>query len=266
MAALTATSNQAYAAKKNKTEAPNLERIKLATLDSESPYYFPKLREKYLVNDTMTMKPEDFKYYYLGYMFQEDYDPYRESIYSQKTDSLLQVSRERKMQNDSTLNAMKARKESPYELHIKSEELASASNKERRDIVHYADLALMDNPFDLNTMWLYQLVLKDMKKDMLANIWNYRLANLVSVIMGTGDGLSKETAFWVTSPEHEYAVLEIMGYRPIEYVDDYFNEGYDFLVVEPLDSRRKTSDTPKGFYFNVKKPVEEYARKHPDEL
>lgn len=264
-AAFSIAAPQAFAVKKLKKEKPDLEKIRQETLDPQSPYYFPTLRDKYLTKDTL-MTPEEYRNYYLGYMFQEDYDPYRESVYAERTDSLLQLNREKNARNDSTLKAMAARKESPYELHHLHDELQSASLKERREIVKLADLALKDNPFDLNTMWLYQLVLKDMKKEMMAKIWDYRLANLLGAIISTGTGLDKENAFYVTSPEHEYAVLEMMGYRPVEYVDTYFPEGYDYITVEPIDPARKNSSTPKGFFFNVKKPLEEYARKHPDEM
>lgn len=256
---------QAHAVKKLKKEKPDLEEIRRASLDPESPYYFPRLREKYLVNDTV-MTPLEYRNYYFGYMFQEDYNPYRESVYAQKADTLLQLNRAKNARNDSTLKAMAARKESPFELHHLHDELQAASLKERREISKQAELALRDNPFDLNTMWLYQLVLKDMKKEMMAKIWDYRLANLLGAIISTGTGLDKENAFYVTSPEHEYAVLEIMGYRPVEYVDDYFSEGFDYIVVEPVDPRRKNASTPKGFFFNVSMPIEEYARKYPDEL
>lgn len=265
LAALAIAAPQASAIKKPTKEKPDLEKIRQETLDPQSPYYFPTLRNKYLTNDTL-MSPEEYRNYYLGYMFQEDYDPYRESVYAERTDSLLQLNREKNARNDSTLRAMAARKESPYELHHLNDELKSASLKERREIVKLADLALKDNPFDLNTMWLYQLVLKDMNKTMMAKIWDYRLANLLGAIISTGTGLDKENAFYVTSPEHEYAVLEMMGYRPLEYVDTYFPEGYDYITVEPIDPARKNSSTPKGFFFNVKKPLEEYARKHPDEI
>ena len=55
------------------------------TLDPSSKFYFPKLKAKYEKNDT-TMTPEEFRNFYLGYMFQEDFDPYRVSPYSNVTD------------------------------------------------------------------------------------------------------------------------------------------------------------------------------------
>ncbi len=253
----------AAAQRKLKKSKPDLNEIKATTLDPESPYYFPRLVKIYNLNDT-TMTPEQYRHYYLGYMFQEDYDPYRESQYAERTDSLLQLNREAVAKNDSTLKALVAKKESPFELDVLNRELQLASLKDRREIVKNADLALKDNPFDLNTIYLLNRVLKDMKKDMSAKIWDYRLENLLGAILSTGTGLDKENAFYVISPGHEYVVLELMGYRPVAYSDEYFNEGYDYIEVEPIDPRRKRADTPKGFFFNVQEPLRQYSIKYPD--
>lgn len=253
----------AAAQRKLKKSKPDLNEIKATTLDPESPYYFPRLVKIYNLNDT-TMTPEQYRHYYLGYMFQEDYDPYRESQYAERTDSLLQLNREAVAKNDSTLKALVAKKESPFELDVLNRELQLASLKDRREIVKNADLALKDNPFDLNTIYLLNHVLKDMKKDMSAKIWDYRLENLLGAILSTGTGLDKENAFYVISPGHEYVVLELMGYRPVAYSDEYFNEGYDYIEVESIDPRRKRADTPKGFFFNVQEPLRQYSIKYPD--
>lgn len=253
----------AAAQRKLKKSKPDLNEIKATTLDPESPYYFPRLVKIYNLNDT-TMTPEQYRHYYLGYMFQEDYDPYRESQYAERTDSLLQLNREAVAKNDSTLKALVAKKESPFELDVLNRELQLASLKDRREIVKNADLALKDNPFDINTIYLLNRVLKDMKKDMSAKIWDYRLENLLGAILSTGTGLDKENAFYVISPGHEYVVLELMGYRPVAYSDEYFNEGYDYIEVEPIDPRRKRADTPKGFFFNVQEPLRQYSIKYPD--
>ena len=67
-------------------ERPDIEAIRVATLDPSNPMYFPKLMKKFNRNDT-TMTADEFRHLYLGYMFQEDYDPYRESPYSSVTDA-----------------------------------------------------------------------------------------------------------------------------------------------------------------------------------
>ena len=57
-------------------EKPDLEAIKAATYDRSSPYYYPRLMKEFQRNDTL-MKLDKFRHLYFGYMFQEDYNPYR---------------------------------------------------------------------------------------------------------------------------------------------------------------------------------------------
>ena len=80
------------AQKKLKVEKPDLEQIRRATLDPASKFYYPKLQKMYEVNDTV-MTPEQYRYYYFGSMYQEDYNPYRKSDYTDRTDSLLKIGR-----------------------------------------------------------------------------------------------------------------------------------------------------------------------------
>ncbi|MDE6062248.1 MAG: DUF4919 domain-containing protein, partial [Duncaniella sp.] len=61
---------------KLKREKPDLEKLRLETLDSKSPYYYPRLMQEFQRNDTL-MKIDKYRHLYLGYMFQEDYNPYR---------------------------------------------------------------------------------------------------------------------------------------------------------------------------------------------
>ena len=76
-----------------KREKPDIAAIRKATQDPASPYYYPRLMEEYQRNDTL-MKIDKFRHLYLGYMFQEDYNPYR--------------SAERKITYDATLNRARA--------------------------------------------------------------------------------------------------------------------------------------------------------------
>ncbi|MDE6135760.1 MAG: DUF4919 domain-containing protein, partial [Muribaculaceae bacterium] len=57
---------------------PDLEAIARESVDPQSKFYYPSLLKSFMANDT-TMTPEEFQYFYYGTMFQEDYDPYRDS-------------------------------------------------------------------------------------------------------------------------------------------------------------------------------------------
>ena len=211
-------------------EKPDLEKIRISTLDPANKFYFPKLMNKYLQKDT-TMTPEEYRYLYLGYMFQEDYDPYRSSPYSVRTDSM--------------------RNKEKY------------TNAELDTIVKYLDLSLKDNPFDLRQMSFLVHVLKQHRKNMRAKIWEYRLENLLGAIKSTGTGEDADNAWYVIYPMHEYDMIQLLGYEAVDV--DYIEPGIDNLVVQP-DGSVQHRNPVSGFYFNVLVPQQQYMLKHPDDV
>ncbi|MDE7381973.1 MAG: DUF4919 domain-containing protein [Muribaculaceae bacterium] len=209
---------------------PDLENVRKITLDPGSKFYYPKLLAKYLRNDT-TMTNEEYRNFYLGYMFQEDYDPYRTSPYSGVTDSLRQKT--------------------------------SHSKEEIDTIRKYAELSLMDNPFDLRQMSFLVHVLKEKRKDMSAKIWEYRLEHLLGAIKSTGSGETKDDPWYVIYPMHEYDMVQLLGY---EAVDVDFFDGIDYLQVQPdPNNKRRRAKDVNGFYFNVMIPQQQYELKHPED-
>lgn len=220
----------AHNKRKITVEKPDLEKIKEATLNPSSPFYFPKLMAKYTRNDT-TMTNEEYRNFYLGYMFQEDYDPYRTSPYSGVTDELRQK--------------------------------ASHSKEEIDTIRKYAELTLRDNPFDLRQMSFLVHVLKEKRKDMSAKIWEYRLEHLLGAIKSTGTGEDIENAWYVIYPMHEYDMVQLLGYEATNA--DFIEPGYDYLSVRPDPSdKRKRDKSAQGFYFDVQIPQNQYELKHPE--
>lgn len=230
--AQTSAPSAAAASKRKITvEKPDLDIIRQETLDPSSRFYFPKLMAKYTRNDT-TMTNEEYRNFYLGYMFQEDYDPYRTSPYSGKTDELRQK--------------------------------ATHSKEEIDTIRKYAELSLRDNPFDLRQMSFLVHVLKEKRKDMSAKIWEYRLEHLLGAIKSTGTGEDVENAWYVIYPMHEYDMVQLLGYEATDA--EYLDPGIDHLIVEPEpETRRRLRDkVAQGFYFNEEVLQKEYARKHPE--
>lgn len=216
--------------RKIKVVKPDLNEIRTSTLDPKSKYYFPKLKAKYEVNDT-TMTNDEFRHLYLGYMFQEDFDPYRMSPYAEKTKDLRSK--------------------------------ATHTREEIDTIIKYAQLSLEDNPFDLRQMSFLIHVLKERRKDMRAKIWEYRLEHLLGAIKSTGTGEDQDNAWYVIYPMHEYDMVQLLGYEATgaEFIDP----GYDYLTVQKNpDDKRKVKDV-KGFYFNIVVPSEQYVLKHPED-
>lgn len=212
-------------------EKPDLDKIRTETLDPKSRYYYPRLMEKYSRNDTV-MTNDEYRYLYLGYMFQEDYDPYRTSPYSNVTDALRGK--------------------------------ASHSKEEIDTIRKYAELALKDNPFDLRQMSFLVHVLKEKEKNMSAKIWEYRLEHLLGAIKSTGTGENLENAWYVIYPMHEYDMVQLLGYEATDA--DFIDPGFDYLSVrpDPETAKRLRDKVQKGFYFNVAIPGEQYELKHPE--
>lgn len=211
-----------------KVSKPNLEQIKKETLNPKSNFYYPKLWAKYNAKQPK-MTPEEYRYLYLGYMFQEDYDPYRISVYAESVDSM----RDRD----------------------------SYTRKERDDLIKQLNMSLKDNPFDLRQMSFLVHLLNEADKGQVADVWEQRLENLLAAIRSTGTGESKENAWFVIYPMHEYDIVQLLGYQAVDI--DYTDDGYDHLLVQPNGSV-KINKPAKGFYFNVQIPQEQYVLKHPD--
>lgn len=250
----------ASAQKKLKVEKPDLEAIRQATLAPSSPFYYPKLQRLYDANDT-TMSPEQFRYFYFGAMFQEDYNPYRKSDFADRTDSLLNLNRVATITRDSTITSLKNSKLGQYELTRRYNDARLTTLREQRDIVRIAESALKDNPFDLQSMYMLSRLYRDMGKSMSARIWDYRLENLLGAIISSGGGTTEEEPFMVISPDHEYFLLEVLGYDVNDY--EYREPGFDYLFVSRADPATANSKTPKGFYFDVRPLIAEYEKKYP---
>lgn len=210
-----------------KREKPDLEAIRAATLDRTSPYYYPRLMKEFQRADTL-MKIDKYRHLYLGYMFQEDYNPYRSS--------------ERRITYDATLN--------------RSKEL---SRQECDSVIAYSERALEDNPFNLGEMVMLINALRGKGKNNLANIWQYKLNYLLMAIVSTGTGLEEENAWYVIDPQHEYVLLNMMEYTVSDHV--FYDPSYEYITV--TDNSGKDAG---GYYFNIEPMLEEYYRKHPDEL
>lgn len=209
-----------------KREKPDMDQIKREINDPASKYFYPRLMAEYLRNDTL-MKIDKYRHLYLGYLFQEDYTPYRSSEHP--------VTFSRALESD----------------HL--------SRSECDKVIEMANAALADNPFDLRQMMLLINAYREKGKTNLANIWQYKLNYILMAIVSTGTGLSEDEAWYVIEPQHEYVLLNMMNY----IVDDqvFYDPYYEFIKVTDPQGR-----DAGGFYFNIRNLLEEYYRKHPDEL
>lgn len=177
------------------TEKPNMESIRKETTNAKSPYYFQKLMDKFLENDTL-MTHEEYRYLYLGYVFQEDYDPYRHFECPKHI----------------------------QKLHFKSE----LNRAESDSVLKYAKMAIRDVPFDLDHLNFLVYAYEKRQKKALAKIWQTKLNQLATAIRSTGTGNDKENAWFVIYPKQEYFLLQKMKVTNSTFVEPY----YDYLTVQ----------------------------------
>lgn len=209
-----------------KREKPNLDEIRREITDRSSKFYYPALMKEYLSNDT-TMNLDKFRYLYLGYMFQEDYDPYRPSPAPDMNSPLYHST--------------------------------NPTGNQCEQIISNARIALDNNPFDLRQITAMITALNLLGQKDLAKIWQYKLNHLLMTIVSTGTGEDEDHAWYIIEPQHEYVLLNMMGYQVTNHL--FYDPSYEYLTVVDVSNNKQG-----GFYFNLSPMLEEYYRKFPDEL
>ncbi|MCH5245558.1 MAG: DUF4919 domain-containing protein [Muribaculaceae bacterium] len=209
-----------------KREKPDMDKIKQEVNNPRSPYFYPRLMDEYQKNDT-AMKIDKYRHLYLGYVFQEDYNPYRSAENKKTTDLIFR---------DGKL-----------------------SRGDLDQVIGDAQAALENDPFDLRQMMLLINAYREKGKTNIAAIWQYKLNYILMAIVSTGTGLDEDNAWFVIEPQHEYVLLNMMNY----IVDDqvFYDPYFEFIKVKDPAGKQVG-----GFYFNIKNLLEEYYRKHPDEI
>ena len=197
--------------------------VKEVIENPNSVYFYPKLMQSFLSNDT-TMSIEAYRNLYYGYTFQEDYNPFRMSVYSNVVEQLYY--------------------KQPH------------SREECDSIMKYAGLSLDDNIFDLDQMQYFIFALKEKKRHARAAIRQFRHDRIVAAIMSSGKG-TKEDPWVVIMPSHEYNIVNMLGYVATEHRDE--GDGLEYIAVQPKEGK-----TTQGFYFDVKRMMEVANIKFPD--
>ena len=214
---------QVSAQNKFEVRPVDFEKIKQITLDPKARFYYPNLIKSFKSNDTI-MSFEAYRDLYYGYIFQEDYNPYRQSEYGTKVEQLYY--------------------KQPH------------SRAECDSIEKYAELSLDDNIFDLDQMQFYIYVLKEKKKYARADVRQYRLEHLIAAIMSSGKG-TKESPWVVICPQHEYNIVNFLGYVAEDHTET--GNGIDYIAV-----KEKEGSKTEGFYFDVSRMMQVADRLFPE--
>lgn len=200
----------------------DFDKIKEAVQNPKSKYFYPKLMQSYLSNDTV-LDFEGYRHLYYGYTFQEDYNPFRESEFSEVIEPL----------------------------YYKKE----FTRAECDSIEKFAEKTLNDNIFDLRQMNFYIFALREKKKYARSSIKQYRLNHLVAAILSSGNG-TEESPWVVISPSHEYDILNFLGYVATGHKE--LNNRIDYISVNKTGKK-----SPEGFYFDASRIFEVANQKFP---
>lgn len=208
---------------------PDLEQIEARSTDPQSPMYYQKLLAKFQSNDTV-MTAEEFQYFYYGTLFQEDYDPYRESPNPAFLQELIPV-------------------------YAKSRR----TRAERVKMLDYALQVLADNPVDLRQLTNRIYVYEQNGKYDLAKIWQYKLNHLLLVIAASGTGADTGSAWMVVYPQHEYDFLNLSGLTAS-------SQRFEPPHFDYIQAARNNGADAGGYYFNISELLRQYFLKHPSEM
>ena len=216
------------AADKPKVEPVDLEKVRTETTSPESKFYYPRLLKMFMSNDTV-MTNEDYRYFYYGALFQEDFDPYRNTF--------------------------------DRDEYQRIEELYNKTNHTRAEkdaMQNYALAALRNNPLDLEQLRNLVYVYEKKQKVNLAKIWKNKLNHLLRTIASSGTGADTEHAWIVVYPKHEYDFLNLSGIAA--QAQEFVPPCYEHITVQ-----KKSDKDADGFFFNIGALLEQYYLKHPSE-
>lgn len=158
-------------------KAPDYELIKKEIQDKSSNYYYPKLLNRLVANDSL-LTTEDYIHLYFGYVFDPKYNVFYKSPDEEKLSE-----------------------------YYRSEKL---DEKDYDKIIQLAEHSLSVYPFDLRPMnylgYIYHLKGDEVAAKNVATRFN----NILGTILSSGNGLKCETGFHVISVSDEYILLNML--------------------------------------------------------
>lgn len=193
------------------TTAPDYASIEQNINNSNSPYFYPKLFEKYAKADP-EMTLEEKRHLYYGYALTADYAPFS------------------RPQEEKDL----------YELLMQN----NPGKKEYEKVLEYTAVLLENYPYSLRIKDYRIFCLKELGRFKEAENEMAQKEIIIDAVLSSGDGTTMQTSLHVINPVNEYEFIDLIGY---EYAgqEQLIGNQYDFLVVN------ENSYNLKGMYFDV---------------
>ena len=196
----------------NSFDVPNYKKIKRTINKSKTSLYYNHLLKKFnnINNKSMTLKEKRHLYY--GYIFQKNYKPFGFNKYR---DSLNLYSRK----SLTKINLKKA--------------------------LMFSEYILSENPFDLKTL-AYKVYLHKKNKDKIGlSITKNQIKIINDAILSSGNGRTKETAYYIIYRDHKEAFLKYRKLKPSGFYKTIDKYRIEYLNVA------KNDQGVRDMFFNV---------------
>jgi len=175
---------------------PDYKAIEKEISDKNSKFFYPKLMERLVKNDTL-LTHDEYRHLYLGYFFQPKYN----AFWTSPDDEKLRT-------------------------YYNKEKLESSDYDE---IIKLANNSLEDFPFDLRQLNYLAYIYHLKGDETAAKITSFKFHSIMNVILSSGDGKKCETGFHVLMVDHEYILLNLFE---IESKGQSLVENCDYLSFE----------------------------------
>ena len=209
----------------------DFDEIKFEIQNSQSNYYYPLLIERFLDFDTSFTETE-FRYIYYGSIYSDYYSPYRTSDNEKRF-------------------------------------IEKFNQKKFEEAITYGNEVLKENPVNLRFLFRMFICYQELHDITTAYQYASMYYPLLNVILHSGDGRSKQTAFVVVSVSDEYVILNELE---LTWTTQALSGRTDIFTVkrkgevEPIIIEKKGKKSKRGqtnsesIYFDVSKPMETLQR------
>lgn len=190
---------------------PDYQLIEKNISDKKSPYYLPKLSERYNRGDN-TMTLEEKRHLYYGLSFQKNYSPYDREYRTETVKQILDI--------------------------------PAYDKKVLENFLKVSTRALKEYPFNVSLKEYRIFVFKQLGMYKEARIEDSQKSIILDAIVSTGDGTTKENAFYVIDINNQYDMMDALGFR-FGGEQELIGIQYNYL------SLAENSYNIKGLYFEV---------------
>jgi hypothetical protein len=136
---------------------------------------------------------------------------------------------------------------SPYGDSAKKEMYTVLNNNDFKKARSLADEALTENYLNIDAHLVKMIACDKLGEAACSAHHKYVAKGIIDSILKSGDGKSTKGAMFVISVAEEYAVIRVLGLRPVGQALNH-SEGHSYDVLTVMDPNTKEEST---LYFNI---------------